>query len=323
MQPRRKADHHERASEIQRWGDPARDELDSGTIRRRFNPILTKDEVMPQNDELLQIIKERYTGVDVEYNSRWKRKYALGLEVDNLHDIYQEEFADHSELGLGSGSVAPPGSLGKGLRRDASRALTLGTVQHEAGKSFDLPHHKLLQKHQSKVSLAPSIMPGGDIATSVSVRHAIRSIHGPGSPYSGNTSRDMRIQRHLSSKSIATILTVQASEQKRKKVMQKRELREQLENAKSVADTIRMEKLREGPKNRDAAYSQVLEDTNCLLPSLYDPRIAEMITPIHEVIGGNTTRRNAILKAHWNPSLRSPQPASRNLLETIQTPQDN
>ena len=48
VSPRKKpVDHHERASDLDRWGDPALRDDDSEYNRRHFNPKLTKDEVLP------------------------------------------------------------------------------------------------------------------------------------------------------------------------------------------------------------------------------------------------------------------------------------
>ena len=47
------------------------------------NPIFTKDVVNPENDEVLQMIKERYLGLDEEHDRRWKNKYTF-LETNNL-----------------------------------------------------------------------------------------------------------------------------------------------------------------------------------------------------------------------------------------------
>ena len=51
------------------------------------NPIFTKDVINPENDEVLQMIKERYLGLDEEHERRWKNKYVF-LETNNLQDIY-------------------------------------------------------------------------------------------------------------------------------------------------------------------------------------------------------------------------------------------
>lgn len=53
----------------------------------RMNPVLTKDEVLPEHDEVLQMIKERYLGLDDEHARRWRNKYKY-LELPNLQEVY-------------------------------------------------------------------------------------------------------------------------------------------------------------------------------------------------------------------------------------------
>lgn len=62
----------------------------------RMNPVLTKDEVLPEEDELLQTIKERYLGIDEEHARRWKSKYQF-LGRQNLQEVYISEQLDPSD----------------------------------------------------------------------------------------------------------------------------------------------------------------------------------------------------------------------------------
>ena len=51
------------------------------------DPAITKDDVAPENDEVLQLIKERYMGLDDEHNRRRRLKDKL-LEVSALQEKY-------------------------------------------------------------------------------------------------------------------------------------------------------------------------------------------------------------------------------------------
>ena len=55
-----------------------------------MNPTVTKEEILPEEDELLQNIKERYLGIDEEHARRWKSKYKY-LNLQNLQEIYISE----------------------------------------------------------------------------------------------------------------------------------------------------------------------------------------------------------------------------------------
>jgi len=101
---------------------------------------------------------------------------------------------------------------------------------------FDLPKNKVLMKNNSKVSLSPSnIMPGGGIKElDIEMRQLIekgdflkRTGGGAGSgprDLSRNYSKatlQPNLNRNLSQKTIATLMTVQESDISRKKSMRK------------------------------------------------------------------------------------------------------
>lgn len=122
----------------------------------RMNPVLTKDEVLPEEDELLQNIKERYLGIDEEHARRWKSKYKyLGLQ--NLQEIYISEQLD------------PQDRLDQAFSAGGQRSM-INSIQYDVNSldptydqlnPFDLPRNKLITSN-SKVSLSPNnAMPGG------------------------------------------------------------------------------------------------------------------------------------------------------------------
>jgi len=51
------------------------------------DPSITKDDVSPEMDEVLQLIKERYMGLDDEHNRRRRLKDKL-LEIQALQEKY-------------------------------------------------------------------------------------------------------------------------------------------------------------------------------------------------------------------------------------------
>ena len=85
------------------------------------------------------MMQERYKGQDQEHHRRWKSLHNAGMELENLHEIYQSErTSDVASRSLG---------------RDFSK-MELGSIQGE--QPFDLPRNKLLSKHGSKVSILPA-----------------------------------------------------------------------------------------------------------------------------------------------------------------------
>ena len=60
------------------------------------------------------MIKERYLGLDEDFKRRWREKYNTNQELDNLHEIYQSEFAepgDPTALSVGKMTRVPSGFL--------------------------------------------------------------------------------------------------------------------------------------------------------------------------------------------------------------------
>lgn len=65
---------------------------DISEISERFkaiqnDPNIQKDDVLPENDEVLQLIKERYLGLDEEHNRRIRLRDEI-LQVEKLQQIY-------------------------------------------------------------------------------------------------------------------------------------------------------------------------------------------------------------------------------------------
>lgn len=93
------------------------------------------------------------------------------------------------------------------------------------------------------------------------------------------------IGRHLSNKSIETLISVQENEIEQKKVKLRNNLKRKLQEKKKDADTIT---LKSKAEMKEEVFHRVLEDPNCILPSLFDPKIVNMINSptFSEVIGG-------------------------------------
>lgn len=137
---------------------------------------------------------------------------------------------------------------------------------------YDLPTSKLLSKNLSKKSLAPSIMPGGAITLDPPSRGEIS--HGLMSPV---------LNRNVSSKSIATMMTVAETEANRRKKNHHAKVRSELKDKKNSAmDGMEMKHIVES----EATYERVLEEPNCLLPSLNDRSVIDLVqSPLQEVVG--------------------------------------
>ena len=186
----------------------------------RMNPVLTKDEVLPEHGGALHLIKERYLGLDEEHVRRWQGKYKF-LDRENLQEVYISEQQDPADRLDRGPSADGPQSM------DQSIQYAVTSIQQEQINPFDLPRNKLITSN-SKASLSPSsLMPGGIIKDldiqDIKRRHKMIKTKRMTKHHSKETV-EAGIHRNLSQKTIATLMTVQEEDYIRKRAMKKREI---------------------------------------------------------------------------------------------------
>lgn len=159
---------------------------------------------------------------------------------------------------------------------------------------FDLPRNKLITSN-SKVSLSPSnAMPGGALRDrDIRRRHKFIKPKKMTKHHSKQT-LEAGLQRNLSQKTIATLLTVQEIDYSRKREMKKHEILRKVQQEKEEDVETRF-----APKKENAVsakqYGRLLEDQYCVLPSLFDEQIAKIVSPESEIIADSPSK---LLKKH-------------------------
>lgn len=179
-----------------------------------WDPKIRKNDVQPSKQDVYQEIKDRYLGLDSDFTRRWKNKYNHNMELDNLHEIYQQEFAEPSEFAARSAI--------KNLAQSNSRILEISMASEAQAHGYELPQNKLV-KNISKQSLAPSIMPGGALTD------VMRS---PASRSPSAATQLLPLNRYVSNASLETLLTVADTDNSRRKAVHKHFVKKALTHSK-------------------------------------------------------------------------------------------
>jgi len=194
-------------------------------------------------------------------------------------------------------------------------------MKNDPVNPFDLPRSKVLTKNNSKVSLSPSnIMPGGGIKElDIEMRQLIekgdflKNMGGAGGSGPRDLSRNYskatlepNLNRNLSQKTIATLMTVQETDVSRKKSIKKLQALQKLQHAQdSSAAETQMNKILENTAGDDY-YGKVLNNLNFVLPSLFNSNVASVAMPEHEILSTRTRlgeKRSSPLNSNEGPKL--------------------